>query len=88
MTTPHRTTAAPAPALRVAPPRLRGVFRDDLDARAVYAEGAGIARVVPAAVAVARDAEDVVALVRWAGEHGTALVPRGSGSGMAGGAVG
>jgi FAD/FMN-containing dehydrogenase len=77
-----------APALHAAPPQLRGVFRDDLEARAVYAEGAGIARAVPAAVAVAQGAEDVVALVRWAGESGTALVPRGSGSGMAGGAVG
>ncbi len=69
-------------------PPVRGVFRTDLPARAVYAEGAGIARAIPAAVAVAADAADVVALVRWALETGTPLIPRGSGSGMASGAVG
>ncbi|HEV7801063.1 MAG TPA: FAD-dependent oxidoreductase, partial [Burkholderiales bacterium] len=43
---------------------------------------------MPAAVAVPIDAEDVVALVRWASETGTSLVPRGSGSSMSGGAIG
>ena len=66
----------------------RGVFRDDASARAVYAEGAGIARAMPAAVAVPADAEDVAALVRWAAASTTPLIARGSGSGMAGGAVG
>jgi FAD/FMN-containing dehydrogenase len=70
------------------PPDFRGIYRDDLAARAVYAEGAGIARVLPRAVAVPADAEDVAALVRWARSANTPLVPRGSGSGMAGGAVG
>jgi FAD/FMN-containing dehydrogenase len=72
----------------VKPEGFRGVFRDDESARAVYAEGAGIARVIPAAVAVPADADDVAALVRWAAESGAALIARGSGSGMAGGAVG
>ena len=66
----------------------RGVLRDDVSARAVYAEGAGIARAMPAAVAVPADADDVAALVRWAASSGTPLIARGSGSGMAGGAVG
>jgi FAD/FMN-containing dehydrogenase len=66
----------------------RGTFRDDLDARAVYSEAAGIARTMPRGVAVPVDADDVVALVRWAAETVTPLVPRGSGSSMAGGAVG
>jgi FAD/FMN-containing dehydrogenase len=66
----------------------RGVFRDDASARAVYSEAAGIAQVLPRAVAVPVDAEDVVALVRWAASTGTPLVPRGSGSSMAGGAIG
>ena len=57
-------------------------------ARAVYSEGAGIARTIPAAVAVPADADDVSHLVRWATERGVALIARGSGSGMAGGAVG
>lgn len=64
------------------------MFRDDESARAVYAEGAGIARAMPAAVAVPADAEDAATLVRWAAESRTALIARGSGSGMAGGAVG
>jgi FAD/FMN-containing dehydrogenase len=60
----------------------------DALSRAVYSEGAGIARAVPAGVIVARDVEDVIAAVRGASETSTALIPRGSGSGMAGGAVG
>ncbi len=66
----------------------RGVFRRDAAACAVYSEAAGIARIVPRAVAVPADADDVVALVRWAARTGTPLVPRGSGSSMAGGAIG
>jgi FAD/FMN-containing dehydrogenase len=70
------------------PPAFRGVFRTDLLARALYAEGAGIARCVPLAVAVPADGEDVGTLVAWAKATGTPLMPRGSGSGMAAGAVG
>ena len=66
----------------------RGTFRDDLPARAVYSEAAGIARILPRAVAVPADADDAAALVRWAASTGTPLVPRGSGSSMAGGAIG
>jgi FAD/FMN-containing dehydrogenase len=66
----------------------RGVFRTDVSARAVYSEAAGIARIVPRAVAVPVDADDVVALVRWSARTRTPLVPRGSGSSMAGGAIG
>jgi len=66
----------------------RGLFRDDLPARAVYAEAAGIGRVMPAAVAVPESADDVVALVRWAREENAILVPRASGSSMPGGAIG
>lgn len=71
-----------------APPHFRGAFRTDDTARALYSEGAGIYRVLPAAVAVPRDVDDLVTLVRWARETGTPLVPRGAGSGMAGGNVG
>ena len=63
-------------------------LRADPLSRALYAEGAGIARALPAAVMVARTVDDVVSAVRWARETGARLVPRGSGSGMAGGAVG
>lgn len=71
-----------------APPGFRGVFRTDLMARALYAEGAGIARCVPAAVARPADADDVPALAAWAKRTGAALIPRGSGSGMSAGAIG
>ncbi len=70
------------------PPEFRGTFRTDDDARAVYSEAAGIQRFMPRAVAVPADAEDVQALVAWAGEADAPLIPRGSGSGMAGGAIG
>src|SRR5215212_3985919 len=43
---------------------------------------------MPAAVAVPADPDDVEALVKWAASTRTALVPRGSGSSMAGGAIG
>ena len=70
------------------PDGFRGTFRDDLTARALYAEAAGIGRALPHAVAVPGDEDDVVALVRWAHATGAPLVPRGSGSSMAGGAIG
>jgi FAD/FMN-containing dehydrogenase len=66
----------------------RGVFRDDDDARAVYSENAGIAQIIPRAVAVPVDADDVVSLVRWAHEERVPLIPRGSGSCMSGAAIG
>ena len=69
-------------------PNFRGYFREDELARAVYSEAAGIGREIPAAVAVPTDAEDVVALVKWAADTGTSLIPRGSGSSMAGAAIG
>jgi len=69
-------------------PLLRGAFRVDARARAAYAEGAGIYRIVPAAVAVPVDLGDLRALVRWAASGGTPLVARGAGSAMGGGNVG
>lgn len=70
------------------PSEFRGVFRDDDAARAVYSESAGVARVIPRAVAVPADQDDVVALVRWASRESVPLVARGSASSMANGAVG
>ena len=70
------------------PPNFRGIYRDDADARAVYSEAAGIGQIIPRAVAVPVDADDVVTLVKWAAGERVPLVPRGSGSSMAGGAIG
>jgi FAD/FMN-containing dehydrogenase len=70
------------------PSAFRGIYRSDDAARAVYSEAAGIARIMPSAVAVPADADDLAELVRWAAATRTPLIPRGSGSSMAGGAVG
>jgi len=75
-------------ATLTSPDGFRGVFRADEDARAVYSEAAGIARVMPRAVAVPVDVDDLSALARWASSTRTPLVPRGSGSSMPGGAIG
>jgi FAD/FMN-containing dehydrogenase len=72
----------------MAPSGFAGVFRTDADARAVYSEAAGIARILPRAVAVPVDTDDLVKLVRWAADERVPLIPRGSGSSMAGGAIG
>lgn len=65
-----------------------GAFRTDERARAAYAEGAGIFRIIPAAVAFPRSPADLQALVAWARAEGAGLVPRGAGSAMGGGSVG
>jgi FAD/FMN-containing dehydrogenase len=70
------------------PRGFKGVFRSDEAARALYSEGAGVFRILPEAVALPETTEDLQTLVRWAGVTGTALVPRGAGSGMPGGNVG
>ena len=72
----------------VPPAGFRGAYRSDPLALAMYSEAAGIGRIVPAAVAVPEDADDVVTIVRWAKERSITLVPRGSGTSMAGGAIG
>jgi FAD/FMN-containing dehydrogenase len=72
----------------IPPAGFRGAYRSDDLARAVYSEAAGIGRIIPAAVAVPVDADDVVTLVKWAKERSLSLVPRGSGTSMANGAIG
>ena len=71
-----------------APPAFRGEFRTDEVARALYAEGAGIFRIIPEAVAVPSGLDDLVALLRWAAADRHSLIPRGAGSGMPGGNIG
>jgi FAD/FMN-containing dehydrogenase len=69
-------------------PDIRGIYRTDLRARAAYAEGAGIYRILPQAVCLPADIEDLRRLVCWAADHHAALTPRGAGSAMTGGNVG
>jgi FAD/FMN-containing dehydrogenase len=70
------------------PPAVRGVYRTDARARAAYAEGAGIYRILPQAICQPADIEDLKTLISWAAEHRIPLVPRGAGSAMGGGNVG
>jgi FAD/FMN-containing dehydrogenase len=70
------------------PPAVRGVYRTDARARAAYAEGAGIYRILPQAICRPSDLHDVTSLISWAAEHRIPLVPRGAGSAMGGGNVG
>jgi FAD/FMN-containing dehydrogenase len=48
------------------PPLTRGVYRSDARARASYAEGAGIYRIMPSAVVVLTDITDLQPLIQWA----------------------
>ncbi len=70
------------------PPEFRGAFRTDFRARAAYAEGAGIYRIVPVAVAVPADHADLALLLRWASAGRIPIVPRGAGSAVTGSSVG
>jgi FAD/FMN-containing dehydrogenase len=70
------------------PKGFRGIFRADAEARAIYSETAGIQRILPSAVAAPLDVDDLLALLEWAKREGAALIPRGSGSSMAGAAIG
>ena len=53
----------------------------------VFEYDAGFDRHAPAAVVVPGTAEEVAAIVRAAGAHGVAVVPRGAGTGLSGGTV-
>ena len=60
---------------------------DDLTVH-LYASDASIFEIPPLGVIRPRTLEDVVATVKYAAENGIAVHPRGSGSGLAGGALG
>src|SRR6266850_495594 len=70
------------------PPPIRGIYRTDQRARAAYSEGAGIYRILPRAVCLPADLDDLRLAVCWAADHRVPLVPRGAGSAMGGGNVG
>lgn len=65
-----------------------GEFRFDPLTRELYASDASLYQLRPVGVAYPRSLEDVVVLAKYAGEHSIPLVPRGAGSGVAGGAIG
>lgn len=74
------------------PARLRAAgvhdVRTDRATRAVYSADASLYRVVPAAVAFPRSAEEVEAAVVVAREAGVSLTARGAGTSVAGNAIG
>ncbi len=86
MSAPPNAAAVPAAVPPL--PALNGIGRSDLRARSAYSEGAGIYRIIPAAVAVPSTTGALRDLVRWAVQRRVSLVPRGAGSGMAGGNIG
>lgn len=63
-------------------------LRSDLRARAAYAEGAGIYRILPGAVATPVTTDELIRVLGWAREQGMPVIPRGAGSAMGGGNVG
>ena len=71
---------------------LRGLLKGDVEFDAItchlYATDGGIYQIEPVGVVSPLDAEDVAKLVAYATENGVPLVARGSGSGLAGAAVG
>jgi FAD/FMN-containing dehydrogenase len=69
-------------------PEFLGSARTDLRARAAYSEAAGIFRIMPEAVVVPSTTAALKVLVVWAAQRRVSLIPRGAGSGMAGGNVG
>ncbi len=63
------------------------VLCDDLS-RTLYSTAACIFQIMPAGVVVPRDREDVVRVVKYAGEKGIPVTARGAGSGLAGQTLG
>jgi FAD/FMN-containing dehydrogenase/Fe-S oxidoreductase len=60
----------------------------DTDTRRLYATDASLYQIEPAAVAFPRSADQVQSLMRAAGEAEIGIIPRGAGTGLAGGAIG
>ena len=56
--------------------------------RQLYATDASIYQIEPAAVAFPRNAREAAAVIRAAADENLPLIPRGAGSGLAGGAIG
>ena len=92
MTLPLPTVAPPrgsepqlAADLRAA---ISGEVRFDALSRTIYATDASIYEIVPRGVVLPKHVDDVVQTVRVCRQHGETIVPRGAGTGLAGGAIG
>lgn len=91
-TTDRRPPIRFQPVTKTTPPSptsaFRGRFLTDLPTRSAYSEGAGPYRIIPTAVALPTEVDDLQHLIRFAREEGLGLIPRGAGSGMPGNNVG
>ena len=67
---------------------LKGEFVTDIITRTAYATDASVYRELPLAVAYPADENDIVSLVKFAGEHQIPLIPRTAGTSLAGQVVG
>ena len=67
---------------------LKGSIHTDTLTRTLYATDASVYKELPDAVAYPKDEMDVVALVKFAGEHNIPLIPRTAGTSLAGQCVG
>jgi FAD/FMN-containing dehydrogenase len=67
---------------------LEGDLYFDATMRTLYATDASVYREMPEAVALPKTENDICALVRFAGAHGTSLIPRAAGTSLAGQVVG
>ncbi|WP_437187633.1 FAD-binding and (Fe-S)-binding domain-containing protein [Planctomicrobium sp. SH668] len=65
-----------------------GEFRFDDVARELYSTDASVYQIRPLGVAFPKHPNDVVILAQYAKENSIPLIPRGAGSGLAGGAIG
>ena len=65
-----------------------GELHDDKLYRIIYATDASAYREIPDAVAFPMHEQDVVSIVKYAGEHCTNLIPRAAGTSLAGQVVG
>ena len=92
MTLPPRAARIPAAGavtdcLAQLEKRLDGEVRGDLFSRVLYSTDASIYRMLPLGVVIPRSRDDVHAAVEAAAEHGIPILPRASGSSLAGQAV-
>jgi FAD/FMN-containing dehydrogenase/Fe-S oxidoreductase len=68
--------------------RIAGEVRFDAVSKMLYSTDASIYQIEPLGVIIPRHAEDVMAAIRIAGEHGVPVLPRGGGTSLAGQTVG
>ncbi|VXD20857.1 FAD-binding and (Fe-S)-binding domain-containing protein [Marinoscillum sp. 108] len=68
--------------------QLEGELFTDETTRKLYATDASAYREIPLAVAIPESDADIVALIRFANEHGTSVIPRTAGTSLAGQVVG